>query len=84
MGDTLVASGASGSFLLEWAVPPEDPAHSSADYFIVYFSDRPDGGFQILDTTVQTNAEPAGDTGTVFYRIVAANTAGTSGDEPLP
>ena len=60
-------------------------AHSAADYYIVYSSSTPASGFTILDSTAFTDIDPGSGPGLLtFYKVVAANSTGTSGDEPVP
>ena len=63
---------------------PVDEAHDMADYYVVYASGSPSSGFSILDTAQLTQLTAEGGTVTQFFKITAANTAGTSGDEPAP
>ena len=82
VGDSLVLDRNEDSIQLAWGSSPVDPAHSAADYYTVYVSDAPGSGFSILDTSVASTltATDAGET--LFFKVAAANLAGTSGDEP--
>ncbi len=82
VGDTLVADKILGESTFSWAVPAVDGTHTAAEYYVVYQSDSPDAGFAMMDTSVDASADTAGTA--VYYKIVAANEAGTSGDEPAP
>ena len=82
VGDTLVADKALGETTFSWAASPADSDHDAAAYYIVYQSSSPDGGFEMMDTFLGTSAEATGTA--LYYKIVAANGAGTSGDEPAP
>jgi hypothetical protein len=82
VGDSLIADKVLGKPAFSWAASPVDGAHDAAAYYIVYQSNSPDGGFEMMDTSQDTSSEPAGNA--IYYKIVAANGAGTSGDEPVP
>jgi len=75
----------SGRLQLSWAVSPVDSSHDAADCYIVHHSTSADGGFINLESTADTGintddgAEPL-----VFYKLVAANSAGPSDDAPAP
>jgi len=83
IGDTLRVNGVSGQVELSWMASPATSADDAADYYIVYRSTAADGGFSVAESTAFTRietekiVEPL-----VFYKIVAANLAGTSNDEP--
>jgi hypothetical protein len=85
VGDTLRLDTVSGVLEMTWSASPIDSEHDAADYYMIYTSTSPAGGFTMLDSTASTNLGP-GDSAEplVFYRVVAANLAGTSGDEPAP
>jgi arylsulfate sulfotransferase len=81
VGNSLVVDKVAG---LSWAASTVDVDHDAADHYRVYHSNSKAAGFSILESTAFT-AEDAGGSGTViFYKIVAGNIAGTSGDEPAP
>jgi len=82
VGDSLIAGKVQGETLFSWAASPVDGAHDAAAYYIVYQSNSPDGGFEMMDTSQGTSSGPV--VNAIYYRIVAANGAGTSGDEPVP
>jgi hypothetical protein len=66
---------------LSWLAAPVDAAHTAAQYYIVYGSTSPSGGFEIAESTAALGAtldEPVIE----FYKVVAANAAGTSPDKP--
>lgn len=84
VGDTLRMSKPSGVPELHWDPPPVDSAHSAADHYILYVSTAPDAGFAMYESTALTSGSANDGTGLEFYKIVAANTEGTSGDEPAP
>jgi hypothetical protein len=84
VGRTLRVDKAAGSLQLSWVESPTDEEHSPADYYMVYSSTSPNAGFSMMDSIAFTNiGTDVGVESLVFYAIVAANTAGTSGDEPL-
>ena len=74
----------SPSIEFEWSASAVDALHSAADYYVIYVSSAPNGGFSIEETTTQTTATLSDPAALEFYMIVAANAAGTSGDEPAP
>jgi hypothetical protein len=83
VGNSLRMARVSGLPELSWTVSPVDSEHDAADYYMVYLSSSPAGGFTMWDSTAYTDIEPSGGAGSMaFYKLVAANTAGTSGDEP--
>jgi arylsulfate sulfotransferase len=84
VGVTLRANKVSGLTELTWMPSPVDAAHDAAQYYAVYVSSSPDAGFSIFDTTAQTDMQVGIGAQIEFYKIVAANPAGTSGDEPAP
>ncbi len=85
VGDTVRMARASDVPQASWTASPVDATHDAAGYYMVYASTSAVEGFTLLDSTAYTgieledNAEPL-----LFYRLVAANSAGTSGDEPAP
>jgi hypothetical protein len=84
VGDTLMAIQGSPSIEFEWSASAVDALHSAAGYYIIYVSSASNGGFSIEETTTQTTATLSDPAALEFYMIVAANAAGTSGDEPAP
>ena len=84
VGTTLRAGPGSGPIQFNWSASPVDAEHSEASYYIIYLSDSPDGGFLIGESTDQTNMTLNSSQDLEFYKIVAANVAGTSGDGPAP
>jgi len=84
IGATLVASKAASAVQLGWAGSPVDAEHDAAEYYMLYASGAPQGGFTMLDTSVPTTIAPDGEGAIEFYKVTAANVAGTSGDEPAP
>ena len=85
VGNTLTLAKISGEPMLSWMVSPVDTAHSPADYYVVYESCSAAHSFAIFDSTANTHIG-SGDRPDpmVFYMVVAANSAGTSRDEPTP
>lgn len=61
-----------------------DSAHDAPDHYRIYGSSSAADGFSMLDSTAHTQIDAGGDGTLVFYKLVAANIAGTSGDEPAP
>lgn len=85
VGDSLRINMVAMQPTLTWMDSPADPAHDPADYYMVYASESPAGGFSILDSTAFTElVAENGEQPLVCFKIVAANTVGTSGDEPAP
>jgi len=85
VGNTVMLDKVSGLPDMSWTASSTDLAHSAADYYIVYSSSTPASGFTILDSTAFTNIDPGSSPGSLtFYKVVAANSTGTSGDEPAP
>ena len=85
VGNTLRMAKVSGLLELSWTASPVDSGHDAADWYMVYVSNFPTGGFTMSDSTAYTDIEVnSGAESLVFYKVVAANTAGTSGDEPAP
>jgi hypothetical protein len=85
VGDTLRMAKNSGLPDLSWTVSPSDSGHDPADYYMVHVSSSPAGGFTMLDSTMNTNVDPGnGSAPLLFYKVVAGNVTGTSGDEPAP
>ncbi len=85
VGSTVIGTKQSGVPELTWATPSIDAAHDAADYYVVYSSSSPSGGFIQADSTATTSMRVDGGTSPVeFFKLVAANIAGTSGDEPAP
>ena len=85
VGSTLRAEKVSGLAMLSWAVPSVDSEHDAAEYYMVYSAASPGAGFTMLDSTAYQGLETDHEAGTVtFFKIVSANTNGTSGDEPAP
>ncbi len=83
VGNTLVMTSKLPE--LSWSLSPVDATHDAAEYYIVYASSSPSGGFSMVEGTANTITEPLVSTEPlVFYKIVSANLAGTSGDEPAP
>ena len=82
VGDTLRGTKVAGQPRLMWKVPMVDAEHDAAGHYRIYNSSSADGGFTMFESTAFTevDAEGAG----IFYQVVAANVAGTSGDEPAP
>ena len=75
---------------LRWDAPPSDAAHDAATSYDVFRSiARADRGFTALSTAgpqpwVDLRGAAPGTPLLHFYLVVARNSAGTSGDEPLP
>lgn len=84
IGRTLRVNKGPGSTDLVWTPSPVDPQHDAPEYYAIYASSAPDSGFAMVETAMQAAASLEAGTGSLFYRIVAANMAGTSGDEPAP
>jgi hypothetical protein len=85
IGNSLRMGRISGQMELSWEASPATSVRDAADYYVVYSSNTADSGFSIADSTAFTQidvgkrVEPL-----VFYKVVAANIAGTSNDEPAP
>ena len=85
VGATLRMSKVSGVPALSWATSPVDSEHDAADYYLFYASSSAADGFSVADSTENMDTEPGDEAQPVaFYKIVAANVEGTSGDEPAP
>ena len=84
IGTTLRMSLTEDSAELTWTPSPVDGAHDAADYYIVYVSDSPDSGFSILDTAQLPQLATENGPETKFYKVVAVNSGGSSGDAPAP
>ena len=82
VGNTLTADKISGSAVFAWAASRVDAAHDAADYYMLYTSSSPNSDFAMLDSVDQTNLAAGNGAALEFYKIVAGNSAGTSGDEP--
>ena len=84
----LVAATATGDATLTWVLPALDPTHGPATSYDVYRSTgRADAGYTLLanpGAATWADGGAALPTGANqhFYRIVARNLCGTSGDEP--
>ncbi|RMF76240.1 MAG: hypothetical protein D6738_01825 [Acidobacteria bacterium] len=83
IGDTLRVSR-SADVELSWQASPTGPGQGPADYYEVHVSVRPDSGFAVEDTATVLRSSRTAAGGSEFYRIVAVNAAGSSGDEPSP
>jgi len=84
VGNSLRMDKVSGLPELFWTASTVDSEHDAADHYRIYSSSSTAAGFAILESTAFT-ANHAGGAGTlVFYKLVAGNIAGTSGDEPVP
>jgi arylsulfate sulfotransferase len=84
VGDTLRMNKISGQPEISWTVSPVDSEHDAANYYMVYHSSLAPNGFSMLDSTAHTDIKVGGTEQLVFYKLAAANVAGTSGDEPAP
>lgn len=84
IGNTLLVKKVSDSAEVHWAASPVNTEHDAAEYYILYLSESSDRGFAMHETSATTNVTPTSDGSLEFYKIVAANLAGTSGDEPPP
>ncbi|MCP3995574.1 MAG: aryl-sulfate sulfotransferase [bacterium] len=84
VGDSLGGTKVAGQPRLLWSVPPVDATHDAADHYRIYNSNSAAGAFSMLDSTAFTEIDAGGAGTLVFYKLVAANIAGTSGDEPAP
>ena len=82
VGNTLVLDKAGTSADLFWAASSVDASHDAPDYYSIYVSESPDGGFSILDTSLLTKATADSGATPQYFKISAANGGGTSGDEP--
>lgn len=84
VGNSLRLDRTASAIEFQWTASPADHDHTAADYYMLYGSSSPSGGFQMLDSAAEMNVALNGAGTALFYKIVAANTAGTSGDEPPP
>jgi hypothetical protein len=90
VGNSLKAARAGRDVALSWDVPGSDPAHHAATSYDVYRSQsRPQDGYLRIAAPVPTsardfNAVPFLGSRQHFYRIVARNACGSSGDVPPP
>jgi hypothetical protein len=70
---------------MTWAVSAVDSSHDAAEYYIVYAGASSNAGFAMLESSAFQQLDTDHEAGTVtFFKIVAANVNGTSGDEPAP
>jgi len=84
IGDTLRVNKSAGSAEIVWQASPVDTSHDGAAYYELFVSFAPDGGFSVGGTATVTTALRPPAPMTEFYKLVAVNPAGTSGDEPAP
>jgi len=85
VGATVRMDRSAGSPELSWTLSPVDDAHDPADYYIGYVSTSPFSGFAMFDSTATARLGSSElEAPLLFFKIVAANTEGTSGDEPAP
>lgn len=85
VGNSVAATKQAGVPELSWLTPPIDTVHGAAEYYIVYGSSSASGGFIQVESTAATSMPDDGTASPVmFYKLVAANLGGTSGDEPTP
>jgi hypothetical protein len=85
IGNSLMVDRVAGQAELSWKPSPATSAHDAADYYILYSSIAANSGFSVADSTAFIRIEAKKDVEPlVFYKIVAANISGTSGDEPAP
>jgi hypothetical protein len=83
VGNTLTIDKVGGAETLSWAASQPDTNHDAAGYYVIYSSTSPDADFSIEETSESTEVDAAdGPALLVYYKLVAANLAGTSGDEP--
>ena len=74
---------ADGLAMMSWSAPGVDSEHDTAEHYMVYGSASPTAGFEMLESTAEQEFQTDYEAGKVtFFKIVAANTTGTSGDEP--
>ncbi len=84
VGDSLRGAKLTGQPQVSWGASPVDAGHDPADHYRLYRSTSAAGGFLMLDSTAFTEIDVDGEEALIFYKLVAANIAGTSGDEPAP
>jgi len=84
VGETVLVVKGAGTFTIDWIASIVDGTHDGAAYYRLYASGAPDSGFSITDTVTTTGITLPLDTGARYFKIVAVNPAGTSGDEPAP
>ena len=84
VGPTLRVALSEDSTELRWRPPLVQGALDAVDYYIVYVSDSPNSGFSILDTARLPHLTTENGPALKFYKVVAVNSGGSSGDEPAP
>ena len=84
VGNSLRMDKVSGLPELSWTASTVDSEHDAADHYRIYNSNSKASGFVILESTAFTENDAGGAGTLVFYKLVAGNIAGTSGDEPAP
>jgi arylsulfate sulfotransferase len=85
VGNSLRLVKGPGSVAMTWAVSAVDSSHDAAGHYIVYAGSSSNAGFAMLESSAFQQLDTDHEAGTVtFFKIVAANVNGTSGDEPAP
>ena len=90
VGNTVQGWKAAADVELVWQAPPVDANHDAATGYDVYRSTvRPQDGYSLLAAVpglaaTDAGAVPPSPSPLHFYRLVARNACGTSGDEPPP
>lgn len=82
VGDTVQVSLVGEAARIFWQDAPEGPGHSRAEWYTVRASEAPDAGFGIVESVEGTTATIPTPGAVTYFKVVAENLAGTSGDEP--
>ena len=87
IGSTLVLSPDGTHLRLDWTPPPVDATHHAASAYRVYRSSSPAAGFVVVslpNAPFDVQRDDLLDPDSAYLLVVAENSGGTSGDEPLP
>ena len=84
VGSTLRLGRNGDSTALMWVASAVDGTHDEAKYYVVYGSDSPDSGFSILETVGLPQLTLDSGVAAQFFKIIAGNSMGMSGNAPAP
>jgi arylsulfate sulfotransferase len=84
VGNSLRMDKLAGLPNLSWTASTVNSEHDAADHYRIYSSSSKAADFFILESTAFTQNDVGGAGTLSFYKVVAGNIAGTSGDEPAP
>jgi hypothetical protein len=84
VGDTVRVDKDATTVTVSWLPPAAGPGQDAAAYYELYRSAAADAGFLVVDTATATESTLPLSTDTAYYKVVAVNGAGSSGDEPAP